>query len=330
MIKKYFLLGSILALGCVTYILLSNQSVLNITNKHHQNPSSPYRFNERNNLQAILTPSWHIEFTFDSEGLKQQKRINGELKERYLWLGEGQLHAVLNKEGDLLRQYFYDSPQAPLPAGVKIENRDYFFIFNPMRNLRLVLNSERQIVKILDYDDYGNIIQDSHPELKIDFGYAGGIWDEDAKLWFYTQGVYDPKEKEWITKVEGSDIISNLKDLSRLDSNDVYVCHATLDVYYHTYLCANRYCGGFYALDYLEYINGRGSMVDNSIYFSPQRCTLIKPSKDQDPAEFASCIHQKITSKEYQVFHAFTHNCHHEASEILDTCKNSSSLKATR
>ena len=278
-----------------------------------------FSFTKTNHLKGIT--SLKLDYLFDSENIKLAKIINGTIVERYLWGGEGQLLAVTTPQGEILRQYLYDTPTATLPRQMKVKDKLYKFIFNPMRSLRVVLDEQNQIVKIINYDENGFITKDTFPSLKIDFAYAGGIWDEDAKLLFFPQGVYDLFEQKWISKIKDIDIIENLKQLNNLNSHEVYQCNATLDVYYHAYLCTKNQCGGFYAKDYLKYFNAQGSMINNSIYFNHARCKQINLPSDYDAEIFSQCVTKRITSHQDSTFDAFSHNCHHEVSDIINTCK---------
>ncbi|MDD3463631.1 MAG: hypothetical protein PHW07_08375 [Sulfurospirillaceae bacterium] len=288
-----------------------------------------YFMQDKNNLEKISTPTKNITYMYDKQGCKTQKSINHAVKERYFWLGCEKLNLVADENGKVLRQYIYQNKHALLPIGMLVDGQTFTFVFNTMNSLRVVQNSKGQIVKVIDYDDSGVIIKDTNPSFKVDFSYAGGLWDEDARLLFYAQGVYDPNTHRWISKVKDIDIIENLKQLSATDEDEVYQCKATLDVYYHAYLCVKGRCGGLYATDYLNYFNGKGAMIDNSIYFNSKQCQPIKLSKQYDKTIFASCVSQYIKPKQDLVFDAWQHNCHHEVSDIIAKCSQNAFIKGT-
>lgn len=280
-----------------------------------------YSFTKTNHLQHISTPSHTVEYLLDAQGLKLAKKVNGVLKERYLWAGEGQLLAVLDADGNVLRQYAYADAQTTLPHSMTVKGKTYSFVFNPMRSLRIVMDENQQIVKIIDYGDDGLITKDTLPSLRVDFAYAGGIWDEDASLLFFPQGVYDPSRQAWLSKIKNVDIITNLKQLNALAPHDVYRCNATLDVYYHAYLCTANQCGGLYATQYLDYFNTQGAVIDNSPYFNHTKCRRIELTSDDDAVKFSHCVQERISPRQSVPFDAFSHNCHHEAADIIATCK---------
>lgn len=295
----------------VGYYFSQDKTALYIVNN-----SDTYTFTKTNHIKSI----GNIEYIYDANGYKIAKTIDSFVKERYVWLGEGQLKAVLDGNGNVLREYIYEDKYSMLPKSMVINGDTYGFIYNPMRSLRLVVKDE-QIVKILDYNHQGVLIQDTNKELKVDFGYAGGLWDWDSNLLFFIQGVYNPSENKWITKVKDIDIIENLQQLNATKDDEVYICNATLDVYYHSYLCTSNQCGGLYATDYLNYFNGNGAMIDNSYYFNHNYCKPLDLSDRYDNKLFASCVKENIEPKNNLLFDAFRHNCHHATDEIIKQCK---------
>ncbi|QOG12436.1 hypothetical protein [Arcobacter sp. FWKO B] len=312
--RKIVILSFALILIASIYYFSQDKTALYIVNN-----SDRYTFTKTNHIKSI----GNIEYIYDDNGYKIAKKVDFHVKERYVWLGEGQLKAVLDDKGNVLREYIYENKYSILPKGMTINGERYGFIYNPMKSLRLVVK-EKQIVKIIDYDHKGLILQDTNKELKVDFGYAGGIWDEDSRLLFYTQGVYEPIKSQWITKVKDIDIIENLKQLNATKEDEVYKCNATLDVYYHAYLCTSNQCGGLYATDYLNYFNGNGAMIDNSYYFNHNYCKSLDLSDEYDKKLFSSCVKENIKPKNNLVFDAFRHNCHHAMDEIIEQCKQTS------
>jgi len=55
------------------------------------------------------------------------------------------------------------------------------------------------VVQRMDYDEFGNVIQDTSPGLQ-PFGFAGGIYDPDTKLVRFGARDYDPVVGRWTVK----------------------------------------------------------------------------------------------------------------------------------
>lgn len=56
------------------------------------------------------------------------------------------------------------------------------------------------MVKRIDYDSFGNIINDSNPAFEISFGFAGGLHDRDTGLVRFGYRDYDPDIGRWTAK----------------------------------------------------------------------------------------------------------------------------------
>ena len=225
-IKKiiFFFLGIFILF--VIYYFSQDRTKLFALTFENKDTNTKYEFSETNHLKIISSPTKIIEYEIDENNLRITKRVNGNILEKYSWLGKGKLHLVVDENSQVLRQYLY----------------------------------------------------------------------------------------------KNKDIIRNLKELNNLKINEVYTCSATLEVYYHSYLCAKNQCGGLYATDYLNYFNGNGFVIDNSSYFSHELCKPIILSDKYDKNKFSNCINQKIQPRKVAIFDLFKHNCHHEVKSILNTC----------
>jgi len=323
--KKIILIVIVLVIGSVIVYFNQDRMALDILQYENKQLKTKYKFSDENHLISITQNKQKITFILDENNKRVSKLVNGKLIEKYLWQGEEKLFIVTDTKGNVLREYLYKTKYEALPYGMKINNQVYRFIYNKMRTLRVVLNSQNKIVKVLDYDKNGKVIRDTNPSLKVDFSYASGFLEPYTGVLFFPEGVYNSQTGEWITKIKSDDIIQNLKQLTSLPKNEVYHCSDTLDTYYHSYLCTNGNCGGLYAIDYLNYFDGRGVIGDNSKFFHSKRCKPIKiKSELYDKEKFSVCVEKRINSKEIKAFDAISHNCHHEIDQIVTSCKNKS------
>ncbi|MEW6068541.1 MAG: RHS repeat-associated core domain-containing protein [Nitrospirota bacterium] len=67
-------------------------------------------------------------------------------------------------------------------------------------SLRAVTDTAGNIVKRIDYDSFGNIINDSNLAFNIPFGFAGGLHDRDTGLVRFGARDYDPSIGRWTAK----------------------------------------------------------------------------------------------------------------------------------
>ena len=56
------------------------------------------------------------------------------------------------------------------------------------------------IVKTIEYDSFGNVLSDSNESLKVPFGFAGGLYDQDTKLTGFGYRDYDAQTGKWTAK----------------------------------------------------------------------------------------------------------------------------------
>jgi YD repeat-containing protein len=309
----------ILAIGIVIYIS-QDKNKIEIMQNYDKTLKVSYGFCKDNKLCKVTMPGIVVSYTIDDAGNRIKKFLNGKLVERYYWIGDGKLKTVTDEKGKVLREYLYRGKFSVLPYAMKTNDEIYYLLYNKMRTLRVLTNKYNNIVKIRYYNKKGEMIKDTNSRIKVDFSYAGGIWDSDAKLLFFNDGVYNPLVSKWISKVKERDIIKNLKELNGIKKDDVYICKATLDTFYHSFICSKNRCGGLYAAEYLRYFDAKGYMLDNSVYFNKKYCEKLKLPKYVDKKRFAKCVFERIIPREGEYFDVFKHNCHDEVKDIIKTC----------
>ena len=76
----------------------------------------------------------------------------------------------------------------------------YYLAYDQVGSLRIVANASGNVVKRIEYDSFGNIIDDSNPSFKVPFGFAGGLHDKDIGLVRFGYRDYDPDIGRWTAK----------------------------------------------------------------------------------------------------------------------------------
>jgi RHS repeat-associated protein len=76
----------------------------------------------------------------------------------------------------------------------------YYLFYDQVGSLRSVANGSGSIIKRIDYDSFGSIISETNPDLKIPFGFAGGLHDRDTDLVRFGARDYVPDIGRWIAK----------------------------------------------------------------------------------------------------------------------------------
>jgi RHS repeat-associated protein len=67
-------------------------------------------------------------------------------------------------------------------------------------SLRVVADSAGNVVKRIDYDSFGNIIEGTSTSFEISFGFAGGLHDRDTGFVRFGYRDYDPDIGRWAAK----------------------------------------------------------------------------------------------------------------------------------
>ncbi len=87
-----------------------------------------------------------------------------------------------------------------MPAAMLKEGVTYYLAYEQIGSLRAVADGAGNVVKRIDYDAFGNIVEDSSPLFEIPFGFAGGLHDRDTGLVRFGYRDYDPGVGRWAVK----------------------------------------------------------------------------------------------------------------------------------
>jgi RHS repeat-associated protein len=166
----------------------------------------------------------------DGSSRRVGKKVNGTLVKGFLYSG-ARLVAELNGAGAVVSRFVYAGGH--VPAFLIKGGAVFRFITDQLGSVRLVVDSSNgTILQRIDYDSFGNIIQDTNPGFQ-PFGFAGGIYEAETALIHFSRRDYDPTTGRWTTKdpiwFEGGD--SNLYLYAGADPVNSYdpVGEATLD-----------------------------------------------------------------------------------------------------
>jgi len=149
-------------------------------------------------LQVVLPDNKTIEYLYDPLGRRIAKAINGTTTEKYLWRDLTQLLAVYDGSNNLLMRFEYADER--LPAAMTSGGNTFYLTYDQVGSLRVVADASGNVVKRIDYDSFGNIINDTSPSIIIPFGFAGGLEDRDTGLVHFGLRDYDPDIGRWTAK----------------------------------------------------------------------------------------------------------------------------------
>jgi RHS repeat-associated protein len=158
-----------------------------------------YSYSSRGELLQVNLPDGRvIDYYHDSLGRRIAKAVNGTITEKYLWQGLTRLLAVYDGANNLIMRFNY--ADARMPVSMTTGGNTYYLTYDQVGSLRIVADSSGNAVKRIDYDSFGNILNDINPGFPMSFAFAGGIYDRDTGLVRFGFRDYDPDTGRWTEK----------------------------------------------------------------------------------------------------------------------------------
>lgn len=140
-----------------------------------------------------------ITYTYDSMN-RRVARTDENGTTQYLYGNPNhpfQLTAVRSPSGSLSR-YHYDD--FGLLFALERDNNWYYITTDQLGTPRVVCDVNGEVVKILEYDSFGQVITDSNPEFQLHISFAGGLIDVDTELVRFGFRDYDAVAGKWTAK----------------------------------------------------------------------------------------------------------------------------------
>lgn len=159
-----------------------------------------YTYDVLGNLLHVALPSGTaIGYVIDGQNRRIGRQVNGTLNAGFLYQDALNVVAQLDASGNVTARFVFGSkPNVP----------DYFttgagtfrVLSDHLGSPRLVVNvSSGAVVEEIDYDEFGNVTNDSAPGT-IPFGFAGGLYDRDTGLVRFGARDYDASVGRWTSK----------------------------------------------------------------------------------------------------------------------------------
>jgi RHS repeat-associated protein len=118
--------------------------------------------------------------------------------EKYLWQGMTRLLAIYNGANTLVMRFEYADER--MPVAMTAGGLRYNLIYDHVGSLRSVADNSGNVVKSIQYDSFGNILEETNPAFYVPIGFAGGLHDRDTGLVRFGYRDYDPDVGRWTAK----------------------------------------------------------------------------------------------------------------------------------
>jgi RHS repeat-associated protein len=170
-----------------------------LTTKTQGTDVTTYDYSSRGEFLSTTLPNGTVvEYVHDPLGRRIAKKIDGLIVEKYLWQGLTRLLAIYDGSDNLLMRFEYADGR--MPVAMTKGGSTYYLTYDQVGSLRVVADASGNVVKRIDYDSFGNIIEDTDPSFEVPFGFAGGLHDRDAGLVRFGVRDYDPDVGRWTAK----------------------------------------------------------------------------------------------------------------------------------
>ena len=170
-----------------------------LVNKTTEAGVTEYAYSSRGELLQVKLPDTRvIGYLHDPHGRRIAKVVNGAITEKYLWEGLTRLLAVYDGSNNLMRRFEY--ADARMPFAMVKNGSTYYLTYDQVGSLRVIADAAGNAVKRIDYDSFGNVLNDTAPTFDVPFGFAGGLHDRDTGLVQFGFRDYDPDVGRWTAK----------------------------------------------------------------------------------------------------------------------------------
>ena len=152
-------------------------------------------YNALNQLAETLTKNYKVSFTYDAEGLRTGKTVNGE-KTVYVWDGD-QVVMELSKGGAVQKRYIRGNDLVYADKGENTEKT--YYVTDMHGNVVQLLDESGNVTKTYEYDSFGNEVK---PEKKDEnpYRYCGEYYDKETEEVYLRARYYESSVGRFITR----------------------------------------------------------------------------------------------------------------------------------
>ncbi len=152
-------------------------------------------YNALDQLTQTLTKDYKVSYTYDAEGLRTSKTLNGE-KTVFVWDGD-QLVLELSEGGRIQKRYVRGNDLIYMDKGNNTEKS--YYVSDSHGNVVQLTDQNGKVFKIYEYDSFGNEVnpdrRDANP-----FRYCGEYYDKETEEIYLRARYYQPTVGRFLTR----------------------------------------------------------------------------------------------------------------------------------
>ena len=152
-------------------------------------------YNAMNQLISTLTKNYKVSFTYDAEGLRTSKTVNGE-KTVFVWDGD-QVVMELSESGKVKKRYVSGNDLVFVDKGEGTKKQ--YYVTDPHGNVAQLTDDNGKVTKTYEYDTFGNEV---NPDQKDEnpFRYCGEYYDKETGEVYLRARYYQPGVGRFLTR----------------------------------------------------------------------------------------------------------------------------------
>jgi RHS repeat-associated protein len=172
--------------------------------------ATTYTWDHRNRLTKVMTPTTTVDYIYDPFNLLIKRTVNGNASGAENFVHDGdQMIFVLREDGKANHRFFWGANVDELIADDPHFDTTTWMLCDHLGSVRDVLKTSG-VVKHLEYDAFGKLINKSGAISVPFFRYTGKFTDDTTELQWNINRWYDANVGRWISE-----------DLIGLNSNEV-------------------------------------------------------------------------------------------------------------
>ncbi len=158
-------------------------------------------YNALNQLTKTLTKNYKVSFTYDAEGLRTSKTVNGE-KTVFVW-DDDQIVMELSAGGKVKKRYIRGNDLIFADRGAENVSGEasgkQYYVTDIHGNVVQLTDESGRVIKTYEYDSFGN---ETKPDRKDDnpFRYCGEYYDKETEEIYLRARYYQPKVGRFLTR----------------------------------------------------------------------------------------------------------------------------------